>query len=299
MGDINPWMPEPNAVMHQALGKLGEEVGELSQIVARCLIQGFTASEPVTLKANRDRIAEEIVDVEAAIQWLKEVTNLGIHEDWVEARRIKKLEGFRRWQAMIHLISARLPPDRLPHGHVVLEQAEITDGRVSQAVQRPDGSEYERIVDSEEAYVGDDAGEEAPRNEDLAAIGQSVMNWIDELTLQEGPLKDWTPAESPAEIIPDLYNMLEESLACHRQACGEARQLAEALKAGETGDMPAGFLWINKPITVTGGDYNYEGQLLLSFPKDDEGGAIRYIVRDQNRRLFIHNAQQCGLEATI
>ncbi|WP_222395649.1 hypothetical protein [Rhizobium leguminosarum] len=228
-GLINPWMPEPNAVVHQALGKLGEEVGELSQIVARCLIQGFTASEPVTLKANRDRIAEEIVDVEAAIQWLKEVTNLGIHEDWVEARRNKKLDGFRQWQAMIHLISSKLPPDRLPHGHVVLEQSENMDGGVSQTVQRPDGSEYERIVDSEEAYAGDDTGEEAPTNEQLAAIGQSVMNWIDELTQQEGPLKDWTPAESPAEIIPDLYNMLEESLACHRQACAEAKDLAQAL----------------------------------------------------------------------
>ncbi|WP_222247017.1 hypothetical protein [Rhizobium leguminosarum] len=183
-GLINPWMPEPNAIVHQALGKLGEEVGELSQIVARCLIQGFTASEPVTLKANRDRIAEEIVDVEAAIQWLKEVTNLGIHEDWVEARRLKKLDGFRRWQAMIR-----------------------------------------------EAYAGDDTGKEAPTNEDLAAIGQSVMNWIDELTQQEGPLKDWTPAESPAEIIPDLYNMLEESLACHRQACGEAKTLAAEMEA--------------------------------------------------------------------
>ncbi|WP_222375593.1 hypothetical protein [Rhizobium leguminosarum] len=184
----------------------------------------------MTLKANRDRIAEEIVDVEAAIQWLKEVTNLGIHEDWIEARRIKKLDGFRQWQAMIHLISSKLPPDRLPCGHVVLEQAENTDGRVCQTVQRPDGSEYERIVDSEEAYAGD-TGKEAPTNEDLAAIGQSVMNWIDELTQQEGPLKDWTPAESPAEIIPDLYNMLEESLACHRQACGEAKTLAAEMEA--------------------------------------------------------------------
>lgn len=55
------------------------------------------------------------------------------------------------------------------------------------------------------------------------------------------------------------------------------------------------FRWIDEPIKVTGGDYEYEGQLLCSFPKED-GGQVRYIVRDQNRRLFIHNAQQCGLE---
>lgn len=57
--------------------------------------------------------------------------------------------------------------------------------------------------------------------------------------------------------------------------------------------MMDGFEWINRAITVTGGDYCYEGQLLCSFPKEP-GGPIRYIVRDANNRLFIHNAKQCG-----
>ncbi|MCC2608358.1 hypothetical protein [Neorhizobium petrolearium] len=56
----------------------------------------------------------------------------------------------------------------------------------------------------------------------------------------------------------------------------------------------AGLEWIDRPVTVTGGDYQYDGHLLLSFPKG-EGGPIRYVVMDQNRRLFIHNATQCGL----
>ena len=60
--------------------------------------------------------------------------------------------------------------------------------------------------------------------------------------------------------------------------------------------IPHGFRWIDQAITVTGGDYQYDGQLLCSFPKE-QGGAVRYIVRDANNRLFIHNAQQCGLEA--
>ncbi|WP_245505367.1 hypothetical protein [Rhizobium leguminosarum] len=194
--------------------------------------------------------------------------------------------------------------------------------RAKQA-SKPTGSALPVAVDS------------GPSQQELAEIGQSVMNWIDELTQQEGPLEDWTPAESPAEIIPDLYNMLEESLACHRQACGETQRLADKMlelaeaieteleiigaddpfslaalrkavkiaKDAKTGkpivSLPAGFCWINQSITVTGGDYAYEGQLLCSFPKDQEDGAIRYIVRDQNRRLFIHNAQQCGLEDTI
>lgn len=58
---------------------------------------------------------------------------------------------------------------------------------------------------------------------------------------------------------------------------------------------PEGFVWIDQPVHVKGGDYEYDGQLLCSFPKE-VGGAVRYIVRDANRRLFIHNAKQCGME---
>ncbi|WP_245494992.1 hypothetical protein [Rhizobium ruizarguesonis] len=89
--------------------------------------------------------------------------------------------------------------------------------RAKQA-SKPTGSALPVAVDS------------GPSQQELAAIGQSVMNWIDELTQQEGPLKDWTPAESPAEIIPDLYNMLDESFACHRQACGETKALAAEME---------------------------------------------------------------------
>ena len=60
-------------------------------------------------------------------------------------------------------------------------------------------------------------------------------------------------------------------------------------------NCPPGFVWIDQPVTVKGGDYTYAGQLLLSFPKS-VGGAVRYIVRDGNNRLFIHNARQCGIE---
>ncbi|MGO7560505.1 dATP/dGTP pyrophosphohydrolase domain-containing protein [Rhizobium johnstonii] len=59
--------------------------------------------------------------------------------------------------------------------------------------------------------------------------------------------------------------------------------------------LPKGFRWIGRPCRVTGGDYEYEGRLLFSFPKDI-GGPIRYVVMDQNRRLFIHNSVQVGIE---
>lgn len=42
--------------------------------------------------------------------------------------------------------------DRLPDGHMIIEQAETPDGRVSQTVAVEDGEEYERIVHVDEAY---------------------------------------------------------------------------------------------------------------------------------------------------
>lgn len=46
-------------------------------------------------------------------------------------------------------------PDMLPFDHVILEQADNGEGStVTQTVQRPDGTEYHRIVDYTEAYAG-------------------------------------------------------------------------------------------------------------------------------------------------
>jgi hypothetical protein len=85
-------------------------------------------------------------------------------------------------------------------------------------------SQLEPNADATSAALqnGDDTSSEQT---DMALIGHSVMRWIETLTTQDGPLYEWSPAEDPAEIIPDLYSMLEESLACHRQACGETKRL--------------------------------------------------------------------------
>lgn len=49
-------------------------------------------------------------------------------------------------------LAARNAADRLPAGHVVLEQADTLDGRVSQTVKDRNGQEYQRIVHADEAY---------------------------------------------------------------------------------------------------------------------------------------------------
>ncbi len=47
-------------------------------------------------------------------------------------------------------------------------------------------------------------------------------------------------------------------------------------------------------ITVTGGDYSYEGYIVCLFVKK-RSGELRFVVEDDNGILFIHNAKQVGL----
>lgn len=58
-----PWHPIKNAKDLKHLGKLGEELGECSAAVSRCIIQGMDGKEPLTQKVNRQWLEEEIADV--------------------------------------------------------------------------------------------------------------------------------------------------------------------------------------------------------------------------------------------
>lgn len=94
---ISLWKPEPNVVLHQALGKLLEELGELTQIASRCMIQGFDASEPVTGVPNRQQLQKEMSDVYAALEWVSDITDVAEDTD----RVMTKLDGYHRWQRML------------------------------------------------------------------------------------------------------------------------------------------------------------------------------------------------------
>lgn len=98
MTAITLWLPEPDLVIHQALGKAAEETGELAKELARAMIQGLDASDPKTGKTNRQKLLEEIADLDAAVTWLREVADLG---EYKNARVITKLAGFREWARLL------------------------------------------------------------------------------------------------------------------------------------------------------------------------------------------------------
>lgn len=109
---ITLWKPEPDVIIHQALGKACEEATELAGILARCLIQGLDQSEPATGKPNRKALSDEISDLDAAVQWLREL----IGDEYDEERADRKLKGFRQWQRMLEADMATPSPQ--PRGAV-------------------------------------------------------------------------------------------------------------------------------------------------------------------------------------
>jgi hypothetical protein len=46
---------------------------------------------------------------------------------------------------------------------------------------------------------------------DMARVGSSLMNCIDDVIKQDGPFKDWSPMNDPAEIVHDLHAALEHA----------------------------------------------------------------------------------------
>ncbi len=96
---VNPWVPMTNLLDLKHLGKLGEETGELSSAVARCIIQGIDGAEPVTGKINREWLEDEIADVKNNIELVTEHFGL----DWkrIEARVEKKRALLKIWHGML------------------------------------------------------------------------------------------------------------------------------------------------------------------------------------------------------
>jgi NTP pyrophosphatase (non-canonical NTP hydrolase) len=96
--EMHPWHPMNNPVEVKTLGKLLEEVNELGQACARCLIQGVDEAEPVTLMVNREWLEDEIADVLANIALVTSCFNLDT--DHIEERVHTKQERLTKWHEM-------------------------------------------------------------------------------------------------------------------------------------------------------------------------------------------------------
>lgn len=64
---MNPWVPDDDPAQARRIGKTLEELGELTQALARVNIQGINANHVETGKPNLQWLQEETADVLAQI----------------------------------------------------------------------------------------------------------------------------------------------------------------------------------------------------------------------------------------
>jgi NTP pyrophosphatase (non-canonical NTP hydrolase) len=95
---MQPWRPLKSALTLKHLGKLGEECGELSAAISRCIIQGVDGKEPITGKENIFWVEEEIADVLANTDLVVEHLNLSVVR--IKNRRKEKKRKLRVWHGM-------------------------------------------------------------------------------------------------------------------------------------------------------------------------------------------------------
>ena len=95
---MNPWHPMTDPVDLKHIGKLLEELGELTAALSRCMIQGVDECEPVTGKRNRDWLEQEVADVLAGIELLTE--HFSLDKSGIYERSNRKKVGLRSWHVV-------------------------------------------------------------------------------------------------------------------------------------------------------------------------------------------------------
>lgn len=66
--------------------------------------------------------------------------------------------------------------------------------------------------------------------QDMANVGNSMMERMSDVILSEGSFKGWSPADDPAEIVTDLWNAVEEAQSTIATLTAQLSALEEAGK---------------------------------------------------------------------
>jgi len=96
---LNPWQPMTRPIDLAHLGKLSEELDEAGSAVSRCIIQGIDEHEPVTNNLNREWLEDELADVLANIELVK--NHFGLDEVRMAERAERKKAHLRGWHSML------------------------------------------------------------------------------------------------------------------------------------------------------------------------------------------------------
>ncbi len=95
---LTKWTPTTDLMMLRRMGKLIEELGELSNVAARCIIQGIDEVDPGTGKVNRLRLEHELADVMAQCSVTMNTLQLDVSS--INARTLDKIGQMDEWELM-------------------------------------------------------------------------------------------------------------------------------------------------------------------------------------------------------
>lgn len=100
--ELNPWVPMGEPIDLKHMGKLLEELGELTSAASRCLIQGIGAAEPVTKKPNREWLEEELADVSANMRLV--IEHFGLDLNKMSDRAAYKYKRLKWWHDQLKCV---------------------------------------------------------------------------------------------------------------------------------------------------------------------------------------------------
>lgn len=95
---LSKWTPTTDLVTLRRMGKLTEELGELQSVAARVVIQGIDEVDPGTGKVNRQRLLDELADVQAQIGCT--LLAFDLDQDYLARRVAEKVRQMNEWEAM-------------------------------------------------------------------------------------------------------------------------------------------------------------------------------------------------------
>jgi NTP pyrophosphatase (non-canonical NTP hydrolase) len=98
---LQKWVPTTNGIILRRMGKLGEELAELSNVTNRVIIQGLYQVDPSSQKVNKLRLEEEVADVWAQI--LVTMKALQLDREMIEARVENKVDQMQEWEQKFSL----------------------------------------------------------------------------------------------------------------------------------------------------------------------------------------------------
>lgn len=98
MTNLTKWTPTTDLMMLRRMGKLQEELAELASVAARCIIQGIDEVDPGSGKVNRQRLIDELADVQAQISCT--VQALDLDRNYMARRTAEKTRQMLVWESM-------------------------------------------------------------------------------------------------------------------------------------------------------------------------------------------------------